>query len=217
MTFGEMKKEVFRRLEERSSAPVFWEEADVAKALNEGWEELADACEFNESRLMLPVTTAQLYYRLNVDTIRALTIKQAYNHASSRWLEWTTVNELDRHYIEWQTVLGQPDRLFTRGGEWLGFWPLPATNSNIEIFFTSMPAPLASDTEVPGLPQEFHFTIIAYALYDLFLQDAEIQKGMEQWQEYKRGEMELKRFVDSRARDRRVAFTGGTEAYPNRQ
>ena len=64
MTFSEIRTEVFARLEESSSAPVFWKLSEVNTSINEGYRELSDASEWNESSTTLTFITTKLYYNL---------------------------------------------------------------------------------------------------------------------------------------------------------
>lgn len=217
MNFGELKAEVFRRLEESTSSPVYFTESEVADALNEGYQEISDASEWSETSVAIKLLPGQIYYWIGHSSVLALTPKQAFNNQSSRWLDWTTVGYLDRAHSQWEISQGQPDQMFTRGLGWIGFWPVtPSTGSTITLYCTTLPSALSSDSDTPGFPQEFHLGLVEYALYDLFAQEAEVQKALGFWGRYQAKEAELNQYVQRRAKDRRVAFTGGIEPYPRR-
>ena len=90
MNFGELKAEVFRRLEESSSSPVYFTESEVEDALNEGYEEISDASEWTETSIEIALLPGQIYYWIGHPSVLALTPKQAFNNQNSRWLTWTT-------------------------------------------------------------------------------------------------------------------------------
>lgn len=217
MDFQEIKAEVFRRLEENSSAPVYFSESEVEDAINEGYEEISDASEWSETTSTINLLPGQVYYWLGHSSVKALTPTAAYNNQNDYWLQWTTVGDLDRSHSYWETSQGEPTQMFTRGLGWIGFWPIAeSSGGTITLYHTTMPAALSAASDEPGFPQEFHFALVEYALYDLLAQEAEVAKALQFWGRYKEKEAGLKRFVERRAKDRRTAFTGGPGQYPER-
>src|ERR1043165_2545761 len=86
MTFGEMKALVSRRLAEVNGR-TFWTDADIAEALNAGYLELSDACEWNEQRVTIDLLNDRPYYDLRtIIGDRFLAVRPAYNLQTSRWL-----------------------------------------------------------------------------------------------------------------------------------
>ena len=215
MNFGELKAEVFRRLEENSSVPVYFTEDDIGDALNEGYEEMSDVSEWYETSSVIQLQANTFLYWLGHPSIQALTPLQAYNPQNSWWLNWYSQELLDREYRRWEKTGGQPQRMFTRGVWMLGFNPTPADSGTITLYHTAIPALMSADSDTPGFAREFHYGLIEYALYDLLCQDAEIPKAMKFWAKYKQKEGALRKFVDNRAQDRRVAFAGGQNSYRN--
>lgn len=212
MNFGELKTEVFRRLEENSVSPVYFSPDDVGDAINEGFEELSDATEWYETNNPVNLAVDTIYYSLS--SLNILTPKQAYNNQNNRWMVWTTVDRLDGRYRRWEAAGGEPDWIFTRGVWHLGTFPVPqAAGGTLTLYHTAMPTLLSADGDTPGFPQEFHYALVDYALYDLLCQEAEVAKALKFWERYQAKETALKRFVAARAKDRRIVFTGGQDAY----
>ena len=66
---------------------------------------------------------------------------------------------------------------------------------------------MSADSDTPGFPQEFHFGIVEYALYDLFAQEGDTQKALKHWMDYEAYENALSKYVDGRmAKDKIGAF-----------
>jgi hypothetical protein len=209
MTFSEIRTEVFARLEESSSAPVFWKLSEVNTSINEGYRELSDASEWNESSATLTFITTKLYYNLRTTLTNSfLSLKRIFNVQSDEWLVPVHTRRLDQHdTAQWETSTGDPDKFFMRGGWYLGLTPKPTSSGTAKVWYTELPSALSADSDTPGFPQEFHFGIVEYALYDLFAQEGDTQKALKHWMDYEAYENALSKYVDGRmAKDKIGAF-----------
>ena len=200
MTFTELKAETFRRIQEVASTPVFWTEADVAAALNEGYQELSDATEWYERVVTIDLLRERPYYdlrRILPDPL--LRVGNAFNVQTSRWLIPCSVPDLDRGWRRWETTIGEPDHVLIRGLWWLRYWPMSGAESgSIQQHYTAIPPALAEETDVPGVPVSMHYGLVEYALADLWAQDAETTLATTAWATYLAYETALTDFVQGR-------------------
>ena len=206
MNLGELKTEVFRRLNESASSPVFWSVADVERAINDGQEELADATEFYERHTRIDLLSHRTYYDLRhicEDTFIAP--RRVYNNEISKWLDPSHVRDFDAIRQRWETNTGQPMKWFMRGTWWLGLYPQPdADFGSIRFYYAAIPPELVEDEDAPQFPDEYHEALIEYAIYDLEAQDAETDQALVHYANYLGFEQRLKRYVDSRLSPDRV-------------
>ena len=199
MTFGDLQTRVRRKLNETST--VFWTDQDVKDAINEGYAEMADGTEFYERQAQVPMIEGHMYYDLSLglpDTF--LSPRRAQNVTTSQWLEPTDPLEMDYHtFPQWELTAGQPEKHFLRGNWWLGVWPKPSGDQiGQRFYYTSIPAPMEDDDDVPAFPVEFHDALIEYAMYDLLAQKREAKKALLHWDAYLAYEMGLRSFVNDR-------------------
>lgn len=212
--FSEIQTEVFRRCDESSSSPAFWTLTDVKNAINEGAEDLADHTEWREVQTTINLANS-IYYDLSVGgsiiTDVLLTLTGAYNTQTSRYMDVATVQQLDRWYRRWESVTGaEPERFWTRGISWMGLFPNKgAASGTVKLYYTALPAALSADADTPGFPQEFHFALVDYAVYDLLCQDREYEKAGRFWQSYLAHAENLRRYVQGRASVPMVRRMGG--------
>lgn len=200
MTFAQIKADVFRRLRESSSAPVFWSEADVENAINEVYMELSDETEWNETFKTVDLLSSRPYYdaRTYLDP-NVLTVGRAFNVTTNRWLEPTVPRDLDPYDPRWERVTGQPQRVMVRGLFWFGYWPqVTSAIGSIQQFYTELPDPLDGDTDEPGFPDMLHEALVEGALFELFSQDAEPELAQAAWERYLGYETALASWVNDR-------------------
>lgn len=62
MNFLEMRTEVFQRLRTSAASSIYWSVADVNRALNDGWEDLADYTEWYEVLSRISLISGHTYY-----------------------------------------------------------------------------------------------------------------------------------------------------------
>jgi hypothetical protein len=201
VTFGNLKTSVRRKLNERTAA--FYSDDDIARAINEGYTELADATEFYERYAYVPMLKKRTYYDLSLilpDTF--LSPRRIYNPTTSRWLEAVDPLMLDRNRTQWEIVDGQPEQYLLRGNWWLGVFPRPTADSQgLRFYHTAIPPVMTDDSETPEqIPQEFHRGLEEYALCDLMGQRRETRKALKHWDAYMGYQEALAMYVDKRTR-----------------
>lgn len=210
-TFLELQTDVFRRLEESSSSPQFWNLSDVKGAINAGYEEISETTEWYETSQnvtmgvagganILPASGAgAVYYDLNALLSRPpLRVTYVWNPNTSQWLIPTTTLELDRDNRLWELALGEPQRFMMRGLWWLTTYPRRATGV-VKVYSTSVPPLLSADGDVPGFDAEYHSALADWAVYDLKCLEGEDQVAQSFLNDYFVKEEQLRRYVQERA------------------
>jgi hypothetical protein len=193
-----------RKADENPDAPVYWQEADVRKALKEAYEDITDLTEWYETTGRISLVAHQLYYDLNLllTDVPPLHVTGAQNIQTKRWLRPVALRTLEGRYTHWQRVDGQPQFFFIRGLWMFGVWPRCPENAGfIDVYYTSMP-PELTDSDEPGFPENFHRALSEYALYELFSQDAETKESLRHYGEYQKLAQALKLHVQERGFNR---------------
>ncbi len=209
MQLSELRAEVQRRLNESTSSPVYFEDDDVDLALNDGYREISDASEWYETSDSITLVADQLYYDLDDLLGDVLLPLRIQNDSTSRWLTETTWKELDATYQKWQVQTGEPQRWVLRGLWQMGFWPFAgASGDTLTMKYAAMPSTMSADTDTPGFPARYHYTLVEYACYDLLVQEGEVAKALRYWNKYLRGEATLRDFVKGRSRVDRSGVVG---------
>ena len=132
MTFLELQDEVLRRLEEVSGSPIVFNMTELKEAINEGYEDISERTEWNETSQTLAISTQYTDLRASLSS-EFLSIARAYNSSAALWLNWTSWRHLDDGDYRWSTVTGSPERIFLRGITQLGLYPVPSAATNIKI------------------------------------------------------------------------------------
>jgi hypothetical protein len=201
MTLAELRTEVFRRLGESSSTPVFWTLADVDAALNEAYNEISDATEWCEKWVTVDLLHARPAYDLRtVTSDTVLRVGKAFNETTGRWLIPTCAKELDGGYRSWESTMGAAAKLLTHGLWWVSYYPLAGDDEGtVKQYYAALPEPMAVATDTPGFPETLHYGLVEHATADLWSQDAEVDKALQAWQQYLTYENGLKAFMQGKA------------------
>jgi hypothetical protein len=201
MTLTELRTEVFRRLQEDQSAPVFWTVAEVSAALNEGYHEISDATEWYERWVTIDLLRERPYYDLRYLLPQpVLSVGSALNEQTNRWLTPCSTRDLDSTYRKWEQTIGEPTHTLLRGLWWLRYWPYSGTeHGTVKQYYTSLPPALEAADDSPGIPEVLHYGLVEFALADLWAQDAEPTLATTAWKTYLAYEQALLDFVQGRA------------------
>ena len=200
MTLGELRRNVNRRLREQTVNGAYFSAVDVDEAINAGYMELSDASEWNEEFIDFELLRFRPFYDLfAIIGSGFLSVKPMYDPSRHRWMIPTPVRELDNHDTRWERVVGPPQRQFTRGLRWTGFYPRIDTDGDLaRQYYTRLPKRLVDEDDEPGFPDAFHVGCEHFAVADLLGQDAETKLALSAWTAYEETEQALIGWVQAR-------------------
>jgi hypothetical protein len=201
MTFGEMQSITRTKLYEASA--TFWTDDDIKDAINDAYEEIADATEFYERQATIPLLSGRTYFDLTsiLEDDTFLSPRRGWETATSRWYEPTNMRDLDEHtYVQWELTQGAPRMYFLRGNWWLGVWPKANDDVSYKMrfYYTAIPPPFEDDSDEPIFPGEFHMGIVEIALADLLGQERETNSALTHWATGQDYIKQVKEHVDQR-------------------
>lgn len=213
MDFTALKAEVTRRLDESSSSPAYYTQAQIGESLNKGLREIGDATEFYETSDTIALTASTYAYELTDSqwsfSPTILSVRACQNNQTNRWMRPVTVKEMDRQFLKWETQVGEPDQYMIRGLWWLEFdLAVSSTAGTVTVYYTALPADLSAGADTPGFPQEYHLALVDFALYDCLCQEGENIKALYYYRRYKEREEGLKKYVQQRLIHDRVGAFG---------
>ena len=191
MTVTELIAAVFLRLEESQSNPAFWEEDDIRDSLADAWEDMAIATRWYRTAVMIPLQDEITYYDLRDHSVdEFITVERIHNETLNRFLEPVSLRELVQRYNRWETSQNAQHEWFMRGNFALGVFGQPSIGDDsdfITIEGRAIPHSLPADNATLPLTDEWCELVIDYILYDLKVQEGEVELGLELWQRYLRG------------------------------
>lgn len=187
------------RVRYEQSSTVRWSDADIKKYLNEGLETLAEASDFYERYVTIPLEVSRQYYDLRGFTPETIvSVKSVWSSVRNDWL--MAVDEGDLEF-KWEASTGDPQMFFTRGIYWLGIWPRPgaSTTGYIRVYFAGIPYRYTIDQAVlADLPDDHVPALEEYALHEMAMQDGDFALAMRYWASYSEREKKLSMFTDHR-------------------
>lgn len=184
MNLGELKSETFRRLNESSTAPVFWTAADVTASLNEGYLDFCERTKLVSREADVECVRGVPYVDMRAWRYPFLGLRRVFSRTINKPLPFANVAHVDTLENRWEMSSGNVQRVFMRGAYTLGFWPVPQVGEVFRVTWTSMPDAMAYDYEQPEIPSEFHEALLFYAIYDLRAQEPETALALEAYGSY---------------------------------
>ena len=181
------------------SDTIRWSDDDIKGFINEGLECLAEATDFYERYVSIPMQPDRQWYDLRGFTPEVVvSIKSVWSSIRNDWLE--PVDEGDLQF-KWEDSTGDPHLFFTRGVYWLGIWPKgkSTVSGELRVYFAGIPNRFEIDQAVlHDLPDDHIVALEDYALHEMAFQDGESQLALRYWKSYLDRENRFSKFVDHR-------------------
>lgn len=196
MTKADIRAEVRTRLNDQTTN--FYSDADIDEAIDEAYEDMADASEFYERFSNFTATTLRSYFDLSEvlpDTF--LSPRQMFNPTANVWLDPANWRFLDQQRRQWELATGIPRHMMLFGNWWLGIYPKSTADQDLRFYYTAIP-PAMGDSDEPGFDVEFHEGLTWGALYNLYVDQRETAKALRCFQHYTEYETALSDFVKGR-------------------
>jgi hypothetical protein len=172
VTLAEYKTRIWQRLEEDPLAPVRYSAAEVVGAVNRGLRLLALLSLYNE-QVGTVAATGATWYRLFASLpglLVPLRVRYIAVDGTATRLRPMTLQQLDALDTGWQAAPGTPSRYGVSGFDLAYLYKQPASGS-FEIWHAAAPPSLVEDGDAPGAPEEYHDSLIGFALFDLTLNE----------------------------------------------
>lgn len=157
-TAGTIADRVLRRLEESTTAPVFWDRTEILDFINEGLNEL------NLIALKIRTTgnealSASTFYSSPTGSVAILQVG-----VSNRPLHKETLENLDRQNKNWQDDRGIPRQWSPVGLNLFAVHPSPTSGATANIIYLDTPSALGENDDIP-LEDEFCEALEDYAFH----------------------------------------------------
>lgn len=186
MNLGQMVDRVLETLDEEVDDPTYWTRRDCEDSINEGLVSLADFTEYNEVTLTIPQLAFRQYYDLRSHVQQGeqfLAPRRVHNLATNRWLPWSSARVLDHTlHNQWEGTPSACDKVVARGLFWLGVYGTASGDTGVlRAPSVTIPNLLTVDEDEPQFPRQFHLGLVEYALYDLEVQDGELDLALDHY------------------------------------
>jgi len=198
---------------------VFFVPGDYVRSYNDALDEISEQTEIRETSVFVKRKKWAVYTDLRgILPPNALRITAIWNPASEKWLDPTTVREMDLSVgRQWETNVGLTRWWFMRGLWHLGTYPIASTdNSPLRIHYTTRLDHITdSDSRVTGhssqpldLPPDFAVAIENYMMYDLLAERKEVKKALDFYVKFQEQIPVLKNLAENRTRRDRIPRMG---------
>jgi hypothetical protein len=199
-------------------AEKFFKISDYVRAYNEALDEISEATEINESSVYVKRRKWAVYTDLRgaLPPV-ALRITSIWNPLSQKWLDPTTVRELDETVgRDWERRTDQTRWWFMRGLWFLGAYPAPGDDmSPLRVHFSALLPHIVQEgglvsglSSSPNLPPDFHEAIENYMMYKMLVERKEVDKALEYYKRFSAQIPSLNDVGSNRMRRDRIAKMG---------
>lgn len=99
-------------------------------------------------------------------------------------------------------------------GSTLLLYPTPVSAATFTLRYRKTIADMVVDTDVPGVPEDFHHILVSYALYKAYRKEDDMQMAAFYWQEFERDLRDMRASVQYRDSSRRRLIGGKRHTGP---
>jgi hypothetical protein len=191
---------------------------DYVRVYNDALDELSEATEIQEGSVYVKRRKWAMYTDLRgVLPTTALRVTSVWNPSSSRWLDPTSVRELDANIgRDWERQVTTSRWWFMRGLWFLGVYPVAGDDiSPVRVHFSYLIPHIEAKgglstglTTSVDLPPDYDEIIEYYMTYALLAERKEVDKSLEFYQRFMSGVPALRDLGENRMRRDRIPKMG---------
>jgi hypothetical protein len=165
MTVAEIETRTLKRLDDDGAKPTFWSGKEFLAALNEAQRFFVLLTLCLEKTAPLALQPGVAFYRVGAtygDWIVPLRVTVAGTGLKVRPAR---LAELDAENSDWQHTPGTPARYACLGFDLVAVTPQPAAGgTSLDVTYARAPTRMTAGTETPEIPEEYHGSLIDYAI-----------------------------------------------------
>lgn len=178
MTRGELRRQLYRLIDEDADDPQFLTTPQANQVLDEACDILAEETEALKRRYFLARPPGVLLHSLHAWGTRLMSPYRMYAPAWRRRLQAVTTAELDRRSRVWWVEQGEPQVFCSLSWDTLLIWPAAHSGGEIvEIDLLVWPDALLDDGDRPEWPEADHDGLILWGMYETFLKRWELDRA----------------------------------------
>jgi hypothetical protein len=213
-------QQVIDRVKEAVEDPndKFFETQDYVRVYNDALDEISELAEINESYVYVKRRKWALYTDLRgILPPTFLRVTSIFNPGSGKWLDPTTVREMDASVgRDWESRVDETRWWFMRGLWHLGTYPISGDDvSPLKVWYVSLLPHIAEDggmvnglSSTPNIPQDYNVAIEDYMIYALLAERKETDKSLEYFRKFNDKIVGLKDMAENRMRRDRTPKMG---------
>lgn len=212
LTVGEIFTRVQRQFGDDTSAQLTID--DVVRWINDAMRDIAINNDLLQVRGTQNSVANQKNYTLPTDIMKLQSVKYAgISLRASTLQELDSLMGTDDQTIAQGYAVGTPQTYWLYANE-LNLYPAPATSlaGGISIYYTRQPTDVAASTDVPGIPQEYHNSLVEYCMAKAFELDANHFVASMKQQRFDQSVAALKQNVDWNSQQYYPFITGIDES-----
>lgn len=196
----------------------FFKMADYVRAYNDALDEISEATEIYESNVYVKRRKWAVYTDLRGSLPpTTLRVTSVWNPATSRYLDPTSIRELDMTVgRDWERQITTTRWWFMRGLWFLGAYPAAGDDiSPLKVYYTALLPHIKEDSSLRSgpesttdLPPDFSDVIENYMTYELLAERKEAEKSLEYYRRFLLALPTLKDIGENRMRRDRTPKMG---------
>jgi hypothetical protein len=171
MNLSEMRQRVLEHLRESTTSPVGVTNDEVNRYINDGYSEAAEITQAVVEELDLSVPARQNFVTLPDNSLAPLTFVDKATGFPIHQIHWTWLDDRDRRWI--RRPRQRPSLIAAFGLHEFILYPHYTAAGTITMLHAIVPVDLASDTDVPLLPEQHHMGLVHYAIFRALVKNAD--------------------------------------------
>lgn len=188
MTAAVIQTRALQRLDEDSSAPVYWTPAEILAAINEGQRFFVFLTLCLQKTVNLALTGGTVFYSmLSQSSFRDWLLPLHIRVSGGAKVEPARLDALDGRNPSWQAATGTPERYGHLGFDFIALDPHPSgSGTTLEFTYAHSPAVITTTTATPEIEEEDHPALIDWVRFRLRAKEGgqEFQKGMQYFERF---------------------------------
>ena len=185
----ELRRRIYRRIDDDPDSPTSITAADVNALIDEAIEVLSEEVRYLSKTAYVPLFSgAQFYNTLAIDPL-CLSPVRVWAMDRERPLDYTTIGELNRTQNNWlDDTYERPHHWFSLDHQSFGIYPRVTTSSGevLRIDYYAWAEPVANDQVILPYSDESLDAVINYVVYSVYMRRWDMYRAVDAYNDFVR-------------------------------
>jgi len=186
VNLSQIKDRALRLLDDDTTNPVFYSDAELNRIILEALEVIAEEVAELRKEVYFPLRPGSHLYSIKSIADDIVSPYRLTNRENNQHIQYSSVREINSFRHRWvSTTLDQPIAWYMASWDTFGIYPAPTKgNAILRVNYIAKPVLPWKDGGEVNLTEDIHQAVYLYLCYDMLMKQWDVEQALDYFQEF---------------------------------